>query len=694
MVGTAGGQPGPEGPDPLTESGLGRRDAGGARADHEALVRVRSAELARLSYLVTGDRERSIALVAGALVDLRDEWTEVIEHGTPQAEARAAVARRLSPRRRRGAPLDAPAVFAPLDTPGLPVDEDDDVVSGLDDELDPAVLATYAGLPASTRVALVLSEVDYVDAPAVATALDSDTAAVDGAIRSGLDSIGRERARAADGAGLDRPTEGIKSHLRRVLLAQCARAGLPADLTEEVAALRDRRVRRRRLLTAGVGGLGLAAVAAIAGPAVLRGRDDGRLSSAGPADTSATATSTLDVGDRTPVSLSWDAIWRWPSRGSLLQDPGVRAFARMDPKRRVIYAERVNGITLVVSALHDDNGTDINGLPDPLATLLSIGVVTERWTGDSPDAAFGVTGTDPFAVVTSRYGPGRLVVLGRPEVTSVEVSSTVRFAPNGTSSRTGWEPLRLEEGVGQVASPALGSFGMAVRYAGHHFPPYSSAFADASLFHPGGVTPRSGVWDADRIVAALTERARDTAATLTGLTPAEVSVMPSSRTAVRGKVFDIFIPSAPNGSGAQVYPPPDSEVAVLITALPGGARLRTVAAWHPQVTMSPVPTVFSVEESVPYPAARLERRPVVLQGTGSSPNAGILAPGAASVSLSNVQLDPGLKATLPLTGGIAAFNLSQYDNTATITTLDTKGRTLGRWPLDWTGGGNAWDLYG
>ncbi len=694
-MGTAAAQPGPQGPDALTGPGPGRRDegdTGDADADHEALVRVRSAELTRLAYLVTGDRERSIALVAAALVDLREEWPEVIERGTPQAEARTAVARRLLPRRRRGAPGDTSPVFAPA---GTPDPDDEPPAYGLDDdELDPAVLRAYAALPPTTRLALVLSELDHLDGPAVAAILDSDLPDVDAATGSGLDHIGRERARAADDAGRDRPSVGIASHLRQVLIAQCARAALPTDLTQEVAGLRDRRVRRRRLLTAGVGGLGLAAIGALAGPAVLGGRDDGRLRSAGTSGASSTGTSTLDGGDRMPVALSWDAIWRWPARGSMLADPRVRAVSRLDPARRVIYAERLNGITLVVSAAHDDNGTDSSGLPDPLATLLSIGVAADRGTSDSPSATFGVTGTDPFAVVTSRYGPGRLVLLGRPEVRSVEVSTTVRFAPDGTRVRTGWKALQLEQGMGQVGSPAAGSFGMAVRYAGHHFPPYSTSFAETGQFHPGGVTARGGVWVADQILAALTARVRDTAAVLTGLAPAEVSVAVSSRTPVRAGAFEIDVPSGPDGTAEPVYPAPDSEVAVLIAALPGGARLRTVAAWHPRVVVSPVPSVYLAEESVPYPAERLDRRPVVLTGSGNSPEVGILAPRATSVRLSGVHLGPGQKATLPLSGGIATFRLAQYDEAATTTTLDATGRATGQWPLFPDIMRDAWDLYG
>ncbi|MEO7071115.1 MAG: hypothetical protein ABI131_11570 [Nostocoides sp.] len=679
-------------------NGDGLRSTPDPKNDHEALVRTRSAELTRLAYLVTGDRERAIDVATATLTAMRDEWSEIVERGAPQAEARSALVRRLLAMRVRpsGVAASAPA-FAGTDAEGIWPTEGEHAAYGLevDSDLDPVVLEAYAAEPVATRAALVLHEVDQVDSQTTAAVLGLDARALDRTLDTGLNRIAHARQSAARARDRDRPSEAVSAQLRRVLLAESARAGLPLDLSPEVAARRSRTVRRRRLLTAGAGGLGLAAIGAIAGPAVLSGRDNGRLSSAG--DAASSSASALDTTETIPVTLSWNAVWSWPARGSLVNDPQVRALTRVNPQQRVIYAERVSGVTLVVSAQRDENRTDANGLPDPQAAMVSVEVITARRTPDTQKVQFGLTGTDPLAVTTAVYGPGGLVILARPEVTSVDVSSTVRFDPDGTSTRIGWKPLRLEAGLGRVAAPALGSFGMAVQYEGHHYAPYSNDLGLQGLFHPAGVTAKRGAWDPDQVVAALLIRARDIACTLTGLDPSAVSVTPVSQTKVPGKVFDIPIQDGPNGSGQQVYPPPDSDVAVLITALPNGARLRTVAAWHTQVEVSGDLVVSALEESVPYPTARLEQRPIVLQGS-SAPDGtsgiGILAPGATSVRLAKVQLGPGEKATLPLTDGIAAFNTSQFDDTATMTTLDAKSRTIGTWPLYWSGGGQAWDLYG
>ncbi|GEM_PF-5195758 len=677
----------------MTDQPRPARDPG---ADHDELVRARSAELTRLAYLVTGDRERAIDLAATALAGLRDEWAEVIERGTPQAEARAAVVRRLLPGRRRQQDGGGPAAFPATDPEGEWMGEGEHAAYGLeaDDDLDPVVLSAYSAEPPGTRVALVLAEVDLLDRPSVAAALERDPRVAEEAIEAGLDRIGRARVQAADDRDRERPGGGIETHLRRVLLTQSSRAGLPADLTEEVSACRARTVRRRRLLTAGAGGLCLAAVGAVGGPALVRHRDSAPLTSSGSRGTAPTATAPVDGVLDTPVTLSWDAVWRWPARGSMVNDAAVQDLTRQN-RQRVIYAERVGGDVLVITAQHDENVTDGNGLTDQLATLMSIRTIQGRRTAEDQVGAFGLADTGPLAVTASLYGPGRLVVLARPEVRSVEVSSTVLFNPNGTSARVGWQPLPLAGGVAQAASPAMGSFGMSVRYAGEHRGAYSGDFGFGGVFRPTGVTAAERRWNADQIVTALTRRARDVACTLTGLNPGQVSVTVTCRTTVPARRLPISVATEPGGGDQQAYPPQDTEVAVLVTTLPGGARLRSVAVWHPAVGSTGMPSVNLWEESAPYPAADIERRPVVLQGSDATGQVlGIIVPGASSVRVSRMGLGPGQKAMVPVTGRLALFSVDRVDETSTINGFDAKGAKIGTWPFSWPGAGNPWDLYG
>ena len=676
----------------LTDQPRSARDPG---ADHDELVRARSAELTRLAYLVTGDREQAIAVVATTLAGLRDEWAEVVARGTPQADARAAVVRRLLPRRRRRPAEADPAAFPATDLEGEWTGDGEHAAYGLeaDDDLDPVVLTAYAAEPTPTRVALVLAEVDLLDGPVIAAALERDLRVVEEMLSTGLDRVARARLLAADAGEQERPGEGVESHLRRVLLTQGAGAGLPADLTEEVAACRARTVRRRRLLTGAVGGLGLAAVGAVGVPALVHRRDSGPLTSSGSRGSAPTTTSPVDGATDAPVTLSWDAVWRWPARGSMVNDAAVQDLTRQN-RQRVIYAERVDGVTLVLGAQHDDNRTDESGRTDPLAALVSVNLISGRGTPSTLTGAFGLTGTAPLPVTTARYGPGRLVVLARPEVRSVDVSSTVRFAPDGTGTRVQWHPLRLVGGVGMQAAPVMGSFGMAVRYAGHYQRPYSNDFGFGGLFHPTGVTAVGRRWDATRIVAALTTRARAIAGALTGLAAADVSVTVSSRTTVPARRLEVLVPTGPDGGGGQTYPPQDAEAAVLITTLPGGARLRTVAVWHAPVGDSGLPSVYLAEESTPYPAADLDRRPVLLQGSGTTPTVAIIAPGASAIRVSGVELAPGQKATLPVSGGLAVLDLPTFGDAAKLTTLDVRGHQITQWPLTWGDTGRGWDLYG
>lgn len=392
-------------------------------------VRSRWGDLEPVAQLVLLDPEVARDVTTTALARLAREWSGVSEEGRPVEAARRLVLRSALDRAGPTA-ADAP---------------DEDVGA---DPVRAALVEHLRALDPLARALVATAHVWALDAPEAARLLGRSSAdllntGVD--VRRGLEDA-HTAARAAAG---EEPAPWAVDHdlgaALDLLLGDLAPLGAPPDPAELVERRRSGRVRRRGLLVGGAAVLGGAGVAAAAG---LRGGHP-------PAPTAP------------PLPAATDRAWyltsRWPVRGPLATDPGLRAFRsrRLDPTDRILWVGDVGTRRVLVgwtTTASDDGRSDssVRLFTGPMgADPASLDEVTPEWSHvDSPNAVV-VAVPDGPEVSAPRV---ILVVLAMPSETTARFSRVVRPLPSGELGRS-WVDLPLRGGVSASVvggwSPAL-----------------------------------------------------------------------------------------------------------------------------------------------------------------------------------------------------------------------------------------------
>ncbi|MFQ6170861.1 RNA polymerase sigma factor [Oryzobacter sp. R7] len=404
---------------------------GGVVAGGESLadfVRSRWGDLEPVAQLVLLDPGLARDVTTTALARLAREWSGVSEEGRPVEEARRLVLRsaldRAGPRT-----TDPP---------------DEDVAA---DPVRAALVEHLRALDPLARALVATAHVWAVDAPEAARLLGRSSA---GLVASGVDvRRGLEDAHtAARAAAGEEPAPWAFDHdlgaALDLLLGDLAPLGAPPDPVELVER-RSGRVRRRGLLVGGAVVLGGAGVAAALG---LRGGDP----------SAPTAPPLPAATDR-----AWYLTSRWPVRGPLATDPGLRAFRsrRLEPTDRILWVGDVGTRRVLVgwtTTASDDGRSDssLRLFTGPTgADPTSLDEVTPEWSHvDSPNAVVVAVPDGPEVSVPRTI----LVVLAMPTETTARFSRVVRPLPSGELGRS-WVDLPLRGGVSASLvggwSPAL-----------------------------------------------------------------------------------------------------------------------------------------------------------------------------------------------------------------------------------------------
>lgn len=383
-------------------------------------VTARWSELEAVALLATLDPVGARETTAAALTAVRNRWAEVLEEGRPTATARDELLARLArsgarprPRREPPAPTPVPEVLrtAAVD----PADPDDPVPLSL--------LAALARETPGARAVL-----------AAGVAWDDDTQA------RPPDDV---RARLLDAHRSARAAAGLPSDDRLLgpdLVALVERLARTQPDPPDPAVLVEDRVRGMRRRSLVVGGA-LAAGVAATGWAVGAARDGSGGASAARRPAGAPTTAG-------PDDPAWTTTSRWPARGRLATDAGVRAVVdRSGHRARLLWADDVHGVRVVVAARFDDGtppgSTRVEVWSGPLSTpaarLAGVPYAADVLHGSEDVVALGVPA--PRGAV--------LVVLGRPGVRDGDFSPVVHPTAAGSVERT-WRAVPVRDGVGSA----------------------------------------------------------------------------------------------------------------------------------------------------------------------------------------------------------------------------------------------------
>jgi RNA polymerase sigma-70 factor (sigma-E family) len=147
----------------------------GARQSFEEFVRARSAALARVAYLLTGDHHLAEDLVQQALLRVADRWPALTARGDPDAYVRRVMYHQhISWWRRREPPI------ARHDAPGAVCDPGDAVVAAV------AVRRALARLGPRQRAVLILRYFEDLSEVRTAEILGISVGTVKSQARDGL----------------------------------------------------------------------------------------------------------------------------------------------------------------------------------------------------------------------------------------------------------------------------------------------------------------------------------------------------------------------------------------------------------------------------------------------------------------------------------------------------------------------------
>lgn len=406
-----------------------------ARARWPEFVAARWSSVEAVALVATLDPPAARRLTVEAFRDVHRGWARIHDDGSPTAAVRSALLGRVA---------TLPAVREHALDPSLvdPVTDDDTAVPGglldaLTHETPLARAATGAGL---------FWDVGADDVVALLPRRAATALAGSGPVRERLLAAHRA-ALAADGLGPQdhRLDDDLADLLRRVA-DTAAEPSDPAGTVEDAVGSGP----GRRLAVTGVAA---AAALGVTGWLVL-GRGGGD-TFAGPAPR---ATRSVPP----PDSPLWRSSAQWPSRGSLLADPGVERLVASTPGSRLLWADDLHGVRLVVAT---DPSTEIG--PD---------VTPVRWwrgpAGASAEQLVELT-TNGLLLVTAPHhvalgcrlpsGGGLVVVLGRPQAPDAEVSLVVAPDPDGTIRRR-WTPVPVRDGVGSTVLPRTPGLASRLRF--------------------------------------------------------------------------------------------------------------------------------------------------------------------------------------------------------------------------------------
>ncbi len=454
--------------------------------DFGGFVAARWPDLEAVALVATCDPAAARELTTHALASVGGRWDEVLDEGAPTRAARTAllreVARAARPGHRSSGTARAPRrraepVTAPVDPVALP-DDDDQLARRLVE-----ALSAEAPLVRARLAAAVLWECG-----------DAETADLAGLAPGARDSeLGAARRRLLEAHRRALAAEGLSPADWRVDrdLAEALQdlAGARPDPPDPagLVTVRARTVRRRTLLT------GTAAVAA-AGAAtwwVLRGVTAGPEGGTGP------------TGG--PPGGADDGVWSstdgWPPRGSLSDDPGIRALVADEGglDSRLIFAQDVAGTRVVVAAVLDRPSSagpstvvaawsGVAGVPATQLTRVDLWLDRTDGVGDAvavvvPAAPGGGLYTTGSVGVGSRSQPAGpdsadlsansavavLVVLARPSERSATWSPLVHPTVNGSVERA-WTLVPLDDGVGVRALDQQPGSAARIRVGGYDGP--------------------------------------------------------------------------------------------------------------------------------------------------------------------------------------------------------------------------------
>lgn len=620
--------------------------------DFADFVRSRWPDLEAVALVATLDPGTARTATAAALAGLRAGWAATLETGAPTATARRALLERLDHgrRHRRDPRRDNPAVASPAPRAlrSLVEDPDSSVASALLDALareEPPIRAALA------------AEVAWRSEPHEVAALTADAAATSQA-RAGAHPrllAAHRHALATDGhpAADHRLVDDLADLVARLKAAQPD----PPDPAELVVT-RARRIHRRSVLGAGsallgVGALGWAATAAIGG-------DPARSGLPSPA-----ASGAVDPDD--PV---WSSVLRWPPRGGLAGDLGIRALAAGSGVR-LLHADDVEGLRVVVAASLADqrpDGAAVRAWAGPAGTppeqLAEVTVAGDTALGAVDAVALGVP-----------RGPGALLLLlTRPGVGSAEVSLTALPTAAGSVTRM-FRSLRLSGGVGSLRLDAPLGVAARVRIDGDARPVLTPSAWQVSA---GGADP----------VASLAEYV----ASATGVPGDRIGARALVDSVTPGSILDPSALSATGGDGRVVLSSATTPDGAVVRGLwvTGDGRGRPASLVLPPVVVpaeaAGAPVLLRLGEVLP----RTGRFLVVAPGGGATCQ--IIATNPNAYPVSKVTPMKGETAVVPVVNAddAAVFRLVVKDATGRTTydAVPPVGRdllTLGGDSTGWLG---------
>ena len=546
--------------------------------DFGGFVAARWPGLEAVALVATLDPEAAGRVTAAALAALRTRWAATLEAGAPTATARRALLERLDPGRRRPRSPehdDLPADDRAAALRSLVADTDSSVPAALLDALVDAGPLARAALAAEVVWELPADEVASLTAdPAV-------TAAAVAQARPRVLAAHRE-ARAADGlAPADhRVADDLADLVERLGAAQPAPPD-PAGLVSE----RARRIRRRTVLTGGGVALGVGA----AGWAALSRNGSG----ASAADPPSPAVPTT-AG---PTDPAWSTTVRWPPRGALAGDVGIRALAAAAAVR-LLYADDVEDLRVVVAASFADQRPASTSVR---AWVGAAGSPAERLTEVTFafDAILGVE--DVVALAVPRGAGAVLVLLTRPTVGTADVSLTVHPTAAGSLERT-FRQLRLSDGVGALLLDARCGVAARLRCADY----------DGTVLAPAAWQVSLGGEDPVESLAAYV-------ASATGVPRERLVARAVVDSITNGSVID---PTALSATGG------DGQVVLSSTTTPDGGVVRSL--WVTDDGRARTSSALLSPVAVPADA---EDAPAVMELAGTPPRTGrflVVVPGGGA----------------------------------------------------------------
>ena len=603
--------------------------------DFARFVAARWGELEPVAYVVTLDEASARRLTAAALAELHDTWDDVVDHGSPTRAARGAVlatALRGAPGL-RGAGRGEPVLDARPGWAAEPAGNEETVA---------AVLTVLVGASPLERAALAARVVWGVEAAEAADLLGMPSAHLLAA-RSALQGrlvAAHTAARASSGSAPDEwAMERDVEDAVELLLRDHDHPPDPTELVGE----RRRQVRRRSLVVGGAATLAVGTVAAWGGNAVLGGAASG-----GPVTTPG------------PGDPAWRTTSTWPARGSLANDPEVLGVVRAQaPTAHVLFADDLPGRRVVVASAFEPSG--------------GLGTTVRLWTGPGGGVSGALTEaalvrdritflTDVVPVVVpaaDRAGLPDLLLLGRPHVLTAEYSTRVTYASTGEAMRT-WTEVPLDSGTARVPLSTPVPPALRVRLGGYDGGPVGTS--PLGLGRPDPTGP---------VAASLLEAVGPFVSAVTGLRPSRLRSRVVLEAAVPG---DVFVPARDGTTAAGL-------AAVVITHLPGGARLRSVRVagdGRGEVGPADLETARGIpaeDEGAPF-AVRL---PWFRSTTGRFL---VLAPGAARAQLTAVASNvyPASPVT-ELTGGTGVLEVvnARLASVYRLVLWSATGRRLGGW---------------